>query len=87
MKCTECNTELDLDEIGGRCPNCHTSLEIYYDPAEAQRAAALYNDGESPPERKARVRVFEDAEGWVVFFPSLERLTDVAGRILWGRSA
>jgi hypothetical protein len=84
VMCPYCKTDLDLAEIAGRCPtrDCGAVFEVYYDQAEAQAVADLYNHREPPVVPPAHVRKFTDASGWVVFFRDEGRLAEIAQQLL-----
>ncbi len=86
VQCAHCSAQLDLADLSGRCPSpsCGSVYEVYYDRAEADRVAQVYNTQNPPAVPPAGVRKFDDANGWVVFFRDEGRLAEVAARILGG---
>jgi hypothetical protein len=82
IECFHCRHKWDLGTTStNQCPNCHWIIEIYYDDAEAQEVARIYNNTASnlPP---SGIRPLIGINGYAVAFPDQGHLSEIADQLL-----
>ena len=83
--CAVCNHRWPLgDATTNRCPNCDAVVEIYYDAAEAERVAQVYNGERANGQPRSGVRSLLGINGFAVAFPDSGRLAEIAERLIRG---
>jgi hypothetical protein len=83
VTCYNCRTGWDLSSaMSNRCPVCGWITEIYYEQAEAERVADIYNRQEPPLPKPSGVMPLEGINGYSVSFPDQGRLGEVAEQLL-----
>lgn len=85
IKCFHCGHVWALGQATtNRCPQCSWIIEIYYDAAEADQVAKIYN-ADLPPHlisSPSGVLPLEGINGYAVAFPDQGHLACIAGQLL-----
>lgn len=87
IECSNCGTRWDLGTATtNRCPNakCGWLVEIYYDRADADEVARIYNEQVPVPIQSPRagVRALLNINGFSVSFPDQGRLAAIADKLI-----
>jgi len=82
IECFNCRHKWPLGDVTtNRCPKCDWILEIYYDKAEADEVAKIYNEGNHTSSR-AGVLSLIGIKGHAVAFPDQGRLAEIADKLV-----
>jgi hypothetical protein len=81
IECFNCHHQWSLgDAVNNRCPKCGWIVEIYFDRAEADDVAGIYNEGWGSGQ--AGVRPLIGINGYAVSFPDHGHLAEIADRLV-----